>query len=80
MGKFAHSHKLCREATSVMDMSKLIPDDFGVITTHVGKLAVLDIRMSSAQALSWQSAKSLAFLVSALSAAGRVSVPETTLQ
>ena len=26
-----------------MDTSKLVPDDFGVITTHVGKLAVLDI-------------------------------------
>ena len=28
---------------STMDTSKLIPDDFGDITTHVGKLAVLNI-------------------------------------
>ena len=26
-----------------MDTSKLVPDDFGVITTHVGKLAVLNV-------------------------------------
>ena len=38
-----HSHKLHREAMSAMDMRELVPDDMRVITTHMGKLAVLDI-------------------------------------